>query len=584
MTRLAKRSPRPHLPKWKARIYLEQLEARCLLAYSPAQIAHAYGFDLVNFTANGIVHKGDGSGQTIAIVDAYDDPTILSDLHHFDQTFGLPDPPSFQKLTPQGKPAVDSGWALEMALDVEWAHAIAPKANIDLVEAINASSTNLYAADVYAANQSGVSVVSNSWGGNEYFSETSDDKNFVHAGVSFVFSSGDNGAPPEYPAASPNVLAVGGTTLNLSSSGTWLSETGWGYGFWSQYFGGSGGGISQVEPKPAFQSSVTQSLTKRTNPDVAFDADPNTGVYVYDTNNGGWFQVGGTSVGAPAWSGLIAIVNQGRSLGGNSSLSGSDLLTQIYKVSQSDFHDITSGNNGYSAGPGYDLVTGRGTPKANLLVPDLVATVPGGTTTAPTPQSPPPPPGPTPPPGFPPPPMTRRIAVATIDNNAAIANTGVFNRIAPAAIAVVQTPTVNLSVPVLAGTPSTTAFSFGFHGASLGGGSDRLAGDFDGAEPLPVMPAAYPEDQQAPANPTAPSDDSLPVVPMSRKAVDGFFRAPLPAADVIDGAIPAPMPSDAEAPPVAELNVGALGFVAFLGGLWTVRVAREEEKWPAMRR
>src|SRR5262249_47999286 len=161
--------------------------------------------------------------------------------------------------------------------------------------------------------------------------------------------SGDNGAPPEYPAASPNVLAVGGTTLNLDANGNYLSETGWGFGFFSQFFGGSGGGISQFEPKPAFQSSVTQSFTNRTNPDVAFDADPNTGVFVYDISNGGFFQVGGTSVGAPAWSGLIAIVNQGRSLNGQSSLNGGDLLTRIYQVSQNDFHDITSGNNGYPA-------------------------------------------------------------------------------------------------------------------------------------------------------------------------------------------------------------------------------------------
>jgi subtilase family serine protease len=367
MTRLGKRSAHSRWARRKARIAVEQLEARNLLAYTPAQIAHAYGFDLVKFS-NGTI-KGDGSGQTIAIVDAFDDPTIASDLQKFDSTFGLPAPPSFQKLTPQGQPAANAGWALEIALDVEWAHAIAPGANIVLVEAANNSSTNLYAADVYAANLPGVSVVSNSWGSGEYSGETSADANFTHAGVTFIFSAGDSGAGTLYASASPNVLSIGGTTLNLDGSGNWLGETAW---------SGSGGGPSVFEAKPSYQSGVTISSTRAT-PDVAFDANPSTGVYVYDTNNGGWFQVGGTSLGSPAWAGLVAIVNQGRAVNGNSSLNGSDLLAQIYKVSANDFHDITSGSNGYQAGPGYDFVTGRGSPIANLLIPDLVATGTGST-------------------------------------------------------------------------------------------------------------------------------------------------------------------------------------------------------------
>ncbi|HMF13315.1 MAG TPA: hypothetical protein VKE94_13450, partial [Gemmataceae bacterium] len=137
MTRLGKRSERSRSLRRKARIAVEQLEARNLMAYTPAQIAHAYGFDLVKFS-NGTI-KGDGSGQTIAIVDAFDDPTIQSDLQKFDATWGLPDP-VFQKFTPQGLPAKNTGWDLEIALDVEWAHAIAPGAKIDLVEAANNSS------------------------------------------------------------------------------------------------------------------------------------------------------------------------------------------------------------------------------------------------------------------------------------------------------------------------------------------------------------------------------------------------------------------------------------------------------------
>jgi hypothetical protein len=355
---MGKRKPRARRNEAR-NLEVENLESRLLLAYSPAQITHAYGIDQVKF---GTV-TGDGSGQTIAIVDAFDDPTIESDLKTFDARYGLPDP-SFQKLTPQGKPAFSSGWAFEIALDVEWAHAIAPKASIILVEALDNSGTSLYAADVFAAKQTGVSVVSNSWGGNEYNGETFDDANFVHSGVTFIFSSGDRGAPPEYASASPNVLSVGGTTLTLDSSGNWLSETGW---------SGSGGGPSAYEAKPAFQNG-TVSGTQRGTPDVAFDANPSTGVAVYDSNNGGWRQVGGTSLGAPAWAGIIAIVNQGRVANGLSAYNGGDLLTQIYKVSANDFHDITSGNNGYAAGPGYDYVTGRGSPKANLLIPDLVGT------------------------------------------------------------------------------------------------------------------------------------------------------------------------------------------------------------------
>ncbi len=148
------------------------------------------------------------------------------------------------------------------------------------------------------------------------------------------------------------------------------SETAW---------SGSGGGTSQYEPEPAYQEGV-QSTGMRTIPDVAWDADPNTGVAVYDSydeaqDGGAWIQIGGTSVAAPSWSGLIAIANQGRVLAGATSLDGpGQTLPALYTVSSNDFHDITSGSNGgFSAGPGYDEVTGLGSPVANLLVPDLVA-------------------------------------------------------------------------------------------------------------------------------------------------------------------------------------------------------------------
>jgi hypothetical protein len=190
-----------------------------------------------------------------------------------------------------------------------------------------------------------------------------------------VASSGDNGAAPgtEFPASSPNVLAVGGTSLN-APGGTYASETGW---------SGSGGGVSQYESKPAYQNGF-QSSNKRTVPDVAYNADPNTGVEIYDTANGGWYQVGGTSAGAPQWAALIAIANEGRALAGKATLDGpTQTLYALYKMAQKSyatyFHDITSGSNGYNAHAGYDLVTGLGSPKAQAVIQELLTAAGSGT-------------------------------------------------------------------------------------------------------------------------------------------------------------------------------------------------------------
>ena len=308
---------------------------------------------------------GNGAGQTIAIVDAYDDPNVASDLHKFDVQFGLSDP-RFTKVSQTGSaayPSANQGWASEIALDVEWAHAIAPGANILLVEARSASMGDLLTAVNYARNYAGASVVSMSWGGGESRSETSYDSYFTtpagHAGVTFVASSGDDGAGVSYPAISPNVLSVGGTLLTLKS-GNYSSETAW---------SGSGGGVSRYETEPSWQRGV-QSYGTRTNPDVAFDANPSTGVAVYDSyGSGGWAVYGGTSIGAPQWAGLIAIVDQGRSTPLRNATSD---IYSIAKASPGDFHDVTSGSNGYRATAGYDLVTGLGSPVANKLVADLI--------------------------------------------------------------------------------------------------------------------------------------------------------------------------------------------------------------------
>jgi len=355
---------------------------------SPAQIRTAYGFDAVSFAGA----AADGSGTTIAIVDAYDNPNIASDLRQFDLRFGLPDP-VFKKVNQTGgttMPAANAGWASEIALDVEWAHAIAPGASILLVEARSNSMTDLMAAVNYARNQPGVVAISMSWGSGEFSGETTYDATFTtpagHAGVSFFASSGDTGAPVSYPAVSPNVVSVGGTSLS-TSAGTYVSESGW---------SGSGGGISLYEAQPAWQSgTVTQSTTKRANPDVAYDADPNTGFAIYDSFNNGsatpWTQIGGTSAGAPQWAALAAIANQGRALAALAPLDGrTQLLPALYGLAAADFHDITTGRStgtpAYSATAGYDLVTGRGSPVANLVVADLVAwgTTPTTPVTAPT--------------------------------------------------------------------------------------------------------------------------------------------------------------------------------------------------------
>jgi hypothetical protein len=372
-------------PERKVRLHLEELETRALLSasglnafvaqpsfsvtplgpygtapYSPDQIQKAYGFNKLSL---------DGTGQTIAIVDAYDNPNILSDLQKFDQQFGLSDPPSLTVATPGGQPSTDTGWALEEALDVEWAHAIAPGADILLVEAASSSGADLLSAIDYARNQSGVSVISMSWGGSEFWNEANYDSYFTtpdgHQGITFVAASGDSGAwyGPDWPSVSPNVLAVGGTRLTLTTQNAWSSETGWSY---------STGGYSYYETQPDYQKQVTTNqYDARTTPDVAYNASSATGFYVYDSTNGGWYSVGGTSAGAPQWAALLALTDQALANAGNDTLANGQAA--IYGLSSSDFHDITSGSNGYRAGVGYDLVTGRGSPFADKIVKDLLS-------------------------------------------------------------------------------------------------------------------------------------------------------------------------------------------------------------------
>jgi phosphoribosylcarboxyaminoimidazole (NCAIR) mutase len=365
-------------------------------AFNPAQIRKAYGIDQI-FDQGAAV---DGTGMTIAIIDAYDNPKFVtrsstlpleqdtaylaSDLHKFCQQYGLPeDAGFFTKVNQTGGttyPGGNTSWGTEIALDVQWVHAIAPGAKIVLVEANSAYPSDLInVAAVWARDHSGAVAISMSFGG----SETSNDSTMNSVlqspsdhKLTWLAATGDNGSPSGYPAFSPNVVAVGGTTLT-APGGVYTSEVGW---------NGSGGSISYYESQPAYQQGLvihsgTNTINpngKRANPDVSFDANPSSGVAVYDSyangNTNPWIQVGGTSFSAPAWAGLVAIVDQIRANHGLPSLDGaSEFLPNLYKSQNaSDYHDITSGSNGgYSAGAGYDLVTGLGTPKADKLVFDL---------------------------------------------------------------------------------------------------------------------------------------------------------------------------------------------------------------------
>ena len=350
--------------------------------YSPQQIQSAYGVNQIAFSGGTIT--GNGAGQTIAIIDAYNDPNIASDLAKFDAQYGLPAPPSFT-VDNLGAKTTDPGWALETSLDVEWAHALAPKANIILVEASSASLNSLFSAVSAASKIPSVSVVSMSWGTQEFWGEWNYDSIFTtpagHIPISYLASSGDSGAwyGPMYPSVSPNVVAVGGTTLTLGAGNSYSSESGWNGS--TGGFSGTDNGFWYGENAPSYQvaaqTAVGLNYGIRTTPDVSFNADPNTGVAVYDSvsydGRSGWFEVGGTSASAPSWAGLVAITDQGLAAAGKSTLSSNQLLTQLYSLPSSDYHDVTKGSNGYSASTGYDLVTGLGSPKANLVVAGLLS-------------------------------------------------------------------------------------------------------------------------------------------------------------------------------------------------------------------
>lgn len=338
---------------------------------SPAQVVKAYNFSAI---------ANQGQGQIIAIIDAFDHPNAEADLGVFSSTFGLPPCTTangcFQKIFANGTPpAPDVGWGVEIALDIQWAHAIAPQAKIMLVEAGDNSFTNLFKA-INVAIQNGANVISMSWGSSEFSNEGSFDPTFNIPNIAFTAASGDNGHGIWYPASSPFVIGVGGTTLNVDASGNYLSEVAW---------SGSGGGISAFEAAPAYQLNFplpNNPNNMRGEPDVAYGADPNTGFAVYDTfGHNGWLVIGGTSAGAPQWAALIAIA---KSAAGNPLNGINATLYNIAKANYgTNYNDITTGSNGTcgvicNASVGYDYVTGLGSPKAGALIQTLSNTSGGG--------------------------------------------------------------------------------------------------------------------------------------------------------------------------------------------------------------
>jgi subtilase family serine protease len=313
-----------------------------------------------------------GGSNAIAIVDAYDYPTALNDFNAFAQYFSLPKETStnptgnnsrFQVVyasgtKPQSGGSYISSWNMEEALDIEWAHAMAPQAKIYLVEAASDSTNDLTAAVRVASALPGVKEVSMSWGGSEFSTEASYDSTFTTPGVVYLASGGDSGAVMEYPAASPNVVSCGGTTVNRNGGGTVTSEAGW---------ADTGCGYSVYEPRPSFQNGVSSVVgNHRGVCDMSFDADPNTGVYVYDSTplwgETGWWVLGGTSVSAPCLTGLVNVAGTINGFAQNTAAEQARIYSNL--GNSAAFHDITTGTAGqFSCSVGYDFLTGIGSPR-----------------------------------------------------------------------------------------------------------------------------------------------------------------------------------------------------------------------------
>ena len=387
--------------------------------YTPAQIRAAYGLPVLPTSTASLTAAQAaqlGAGQTIYIVNAKHNPNVVAELAAFNAKFGLPTCTSrtlaanaslplaaasktacelvVAYSTTAGAitstaPAYDSGWATEIALDVQWAHATAPLARLVLIEAPDASVASLSKA-VALANKMGSGVVSMSFGATEGSWTTSYDSAFSGSGMSYLAATGDNGAAVSWPSVSTKVVAVGGTTLTYSGSGA-RSETTW---------TGTGGGTSAYVALPSYQSGTIGGYARRAVADVAFNADPSSGQYVATIAQGSttvrWVSAGGTSLATPQWAGLLAVANAMRVAASKTVLGQphAALYQQIGAVPTqyaAAFKDVASGSNGScstcTAKTGYDTPTGWGTPNASALLTSLsgaTATTSSGSTTTTT--------------------------------------------------------------------------------------------------------------------------------------------------------------------------------------------------------
>ena len=347
--------------------------------------------------SNGGSNHPTGGWGAIAIVDAFDNPHAASDLAYFSSYWGLP-AASFRKIyantaygtlngmtaSCSGTPPGDTDWGVEIDLDIEWAHVMAPSAKILLIEACSNYDSDLFFAEQVAGIEvatRGGGDITNSWGGGEWSAEVGDaDKCFYYwhwQKISYFASAGDSGWGAQYPSSSPWVVSAGGTTVNRDASGNFVNESCW---------AGSGGGVSQYEKwqdPPSFGNGMGPwanfqypqfGKNPRQTPDISFNADPASGVWVYDTylSSPGWLTVGGTSVSSPA---LAGIVNASKNLLGQGVVNGyyttqenNLLYDQLYGhlAYPYNFYDVTTGSNGHSAGVGYDQCTGIGSPRGHL--------------------------------------------------------------------------------------------------------------------------------------------------------------------------------------------------------------------------
>jgi subtilase family serine protease len=320
------------------------------IGYTPTQIKQAY--DMSNITPT-------GKGQTIALIISYGDSNIQNDVKIFDAKYNLPNANiSIINLNKNTTNINMSNWSIETSVDTEWSHAMAPDAHIMIVEADNTLDSLLNAVDYAVKN--GANIVSMSWGTDEFAQDIQYDYHFSNPNVIFLSTSGDGNGIPQYPATANNVISVGGTTLSINSNNKYEEST-WQYSF---------GGQSAYEIEPSWQTTFNFKISGnyRKSPDVSFDANTSTGVNVYNSNK--WYVAGGTSLGVPAWAGIIADINQNghfiKNAGSLYDLAGKTSYTNSNKC----FNDITIGqdNNGYKAQIGWDLITGLGTPNVDNII------------------------------------------------------------------------------------------------------------------------------------------------------------------------------------------------------------------------